>query len=396
MARNYYDVIIVGAGPSGATLAYELAKRGIGVIVLEKEIFPRYKCCAGGITHKVLNLLDFDISEAIEETIYDIRFLYKLEKSYLGHYDKPLLYTITRDVFDNLLVDRAKKYGARFLDGQRVGKIEINKSEVEVTTQDKTYYSGLIAGADGAYSKVVKELGIKRKLNYIVGIETELRVPDYELEKWGKSVEVEFGRIHGGYAWLFPKHNHLSVGAGCQFSEAKNLKRNYESFIVYLNFRKYTPLRTGSLLIPVIKDRITCYGERFVLLGDAAGLADPLTGEGIYNAILSAQLCAPAIMNSLVNNRNDLQSYQQSIDRIILPELIIAQKTATLLARFPKLVFSLLTRNERIWKNTCKLMRGETNYNTILKKNSDITGNVMISNSLKKFLSKPGTDEYQI
>ena len=124
MARNYYDVIIVGAGPSGATLAYELAKRGIGVIVLEKEIFPRYKCCAGGITHKVLNLLDFDISEAIEETIYDIRFLYKLEKSYLGHYDKPLLYTVTRDAFDNLLVERAQQYGARFLDKQKV--ININ------------------------------------------------------------------------------------------------------------------------------------------------------------------------------------------------------------------------------------------------------------------------------
>ncbi len=390
MARNYYDVIIVGAGPSGATLAYELAKQGIDVIVLEKEKFPRYKCCAGGITHKVLNLLDFDISEAIEETIYDIRFLYKLEKSYLGHYDKPLLYTVTRDVFDNLLVEKAQQCGARFLDKQRVRKIEINKGAVEVTTQDKTYYSGLIAGADGVYSTVVKELGIKRRIDYIVGIETELRVPDYELEKWGKSVEIEFGRIHGGYAWLFPKRNHLSVGAGCQFSEAKSLKRHYESFIDYLNFRKYTPLRTSSLLIPVMKDKVTCCGERFVLLGDATGLADPLTGEGIYNAILSAQLCAPSIMNSLVNNRNDLQSYQQSVDLIISPELLIAQKTATLLARFPNLVFSLLTGNERIWKNIAKLMRGETNYNTIIKKSSDITGNVMISNSIKKFLFKSG------
>lgn len=65
---------------------------------------------------------------------------------------------------------------------------------------------------------------------------------------------------------------------------------------------------------------------------------------------------------------------------------MIAQKAATLLARFPKLVFSLLTRNERIWKNNCKLMRGETNYNTIIKNNSDIIGNIMILDSIKKFL----------
>ncbi len=198
MAKNYYDIIIVGAGPSGATLAYELAKQGIDIIVLEKEKFPRYKCCAGGITHKVLKLLDFDISAVIEETIFDIRFLYKFEKSYLGHYDKPLMYSVSRDVFDDLLVERAQHYGATFLDSQRVIKIEINKGMVEVTTQANTYYSGLIAGADGAYSTVAKELDIKRKLDYIVGIETELRVPDCELDKWGKSVEIEFGRIHGG------------------------------------------------------------------------------------------------------------------------------------------------------------------------------------------------------
>jgi len=390
MAKHYYDVIIVGAGPSGATLAYELAKQSINVLVIEKEKLPRYKCCAGGITYKVLNLLDCDISEAIEETIFDIRFLYKLEKSYLGRYEKPLLYTTMRESFDNLLVERAQHYGARFLDRQRIIKITINNGVVEVTTQDRTYHSAFIVGADGTYSKVAKELCCKRKINYLVGIETELRLSDCERGKWVKSVDIEIGRIHGGYAWLFPKHNYLSVGAGCQFSEAKNLKRHYERFIDYLNLRKYTPLRTSSLLIPVIEDKITCYGEKFALLGDAAGLADPLTGEGIYNAILSAQLCAPALVNSLRDNRDDLQFYQQSIDRIILPELLIAQKVATLLTRFPRLIFTLLTRNERIWKNTCKLMRGETNYTAIIEKIKDISSTNMLNEAIKKLLFKSG------
>ena len=82
--KQSYDVIVVGAGPAGATLAYELARKGIEVLLLEKEELPRYKCCAGGVTSKVAELLDFDISELAEDVIYEFSFTYNLGSPYLG------------------------------------------------------------------------------------------------------------------------------------------------------------------------------------------------------------------------------------------------------------------------------------------------------------------------
>ena len=93
------DVTIVGAGPAGATLAYELARRGIGVLLLEKERLPRYKCCAGGVTSKAARLLDFDISEVAEDVIHEASFTFNLGTPYVGQQSQPLMYTVMRDVF---------------------------------------------------------------------------------------------------------------------------------------------------------------------------------------------------------------------------------------------------------------------------------------------------------
>ncbi len=98
--KQSHDVIVVGAGPSGATLDYELARRGIGVLLLEKEKLPRYKCCAGGVTSKAAKLLDFDISEVVEDVIYELSFTFNLGSPYLGQHSQPLIYTVMRDVFD--------------------------------------------------------------------------------------------------------------------------------------------------------------------------------------------------------------------------------------------------------------------------------------------------------
>jgi len=96
-----HDVIVVGAGPAGATLAYELARRGIGVLLLEQEKLPRYKCCAGGVTSKTAKLLDLDISEVTEDIIHEVSFTFNLDSPYLGQHSQPLMYSVMRDVFDH-------------------------------------------------------------------------------------------------------------------------------------------------------------------------------------------------------------------------------------------------------------------------------------------------------
>jgi len=372
--KQSHDVIVVGAGPAGATLAYELAKMGIGVLVLEKEKLPRYKCCAGGVTSKAAKLLNFDISEVAEDIIYEVSFTFNLGSPYLGQHSQTLIYTVMRDVFDYFLVQRARQEGAALMDGQKVTQIQVSADGVEISSADNSFRSRLVVGADGAYSLVARELGMERRIEYVAGIESEVVVPEGELVKWKSRVQIDLGYIPGGYAWVFPKRNHLSVGVGCLASKARYLNRHHQKFLNSLSIGSYTIARSSSHLIPTCTKGRLVWQDKALLLGDAAGLADPLTGEGIYNAILSAQLAAPVIENSLMSGKVGLQDYQQIVESKIMPELRIARTLSKFFVRFPHLAFRMLNQSGGVWRTGCNLMLGETNYAAIKERKGGFKG----------------------
>ena len=380
--KQSHDVIVVGAGPAGATLAYELGKRGIGVLVLEKEKLPRYKCCAGGVTSKAAKLLDFDISEVVEDVIYELSFNFKLGRPYLGQHSQPLIYTVMRDVFDHFLVKRAQQLGAVLIDGQKVTQIQVSADWVEISTTDNIFRSRLVVGADGAYSVVARELGMVRSMEYATGIESEIVVPEEEMAKWKSRVQIDLGCIPGGYAWVFPKRNHLSVGAGCLASKARHLNRHHQKFLNSLGIGSYTIARSSSHLIPMCTKGRFVWQDKALLLGDAAGFTDPLTGEGIYNAIQSAQLAAPVIENSLVRGKVGLQDYQQIVEWKIMSELRIARTLSKNFVRFPRLAFGVFNQSEEVWRAVSNLMLGEINYAAIKGKVGGFRG---ILNRLLRF-----------
>ena len=115
-----HDVIVVGLGPAGSTAAYELASSGLRVLALDKEKFPRYKSCGGCISTKIERELDFDISGAVEDTVYGATFTYKSGRPVDIMSDRPVGYNVMRDRFDNLLVGKAREAGAEVIDGCRV------------------------------------------------------------------------------------------------------------------------------------------------------------------------------------------------------------------------------------------------------------------------------------
>lgn len=374
LLKQSHDVIVVGAGPAGAILAYELAKRGIGVLVLEKEKLPRYKCCAGGVTSKAAKLLDFDISEVAEDVIHEVSFTFNLGSPYLGQHSQPLIYTVMRDVFDHFLVQRAQRLGSVLMDGQKVTQIQVSADWVEISSADNIFRSRLVVGADGAYSVVARELGMERSIEYAVGIESEIVVPEEELAKWKSRVQIDLGCIPGGYAWVFPKRNHLSIGAGCHASKTRHLNRHHQKFLNSLSMGSYTIARSSSHVIPTCTKGRLIWQDKALLLGDAAGLTDPLTGEGIYNAIQSAQLAAPVIENSLLRGKVGLQDYQQIVEKKIMSELRIARKLSKLFVRFPHLAFRMLNKSDGVWRAECNLMLGEIDYAAIKGKAGGLKG----------------------
>ena len=144
--RQGNDVVIVGAGPTGAVFAYELARKGIGVPLLEKEKLPRYRCCAGGVTTKVAKLVDFDLSEVVEDTVSQVDLTQSLGTRYSVQHGERFLYTVMRDAFDYFLVKHARQRGAVLIDGQRVTRVQMRGDWIEISTTENTFRVRLVAG----------------------------------------------------------------------------------------------------------------------------------------------------------------------------------------------------------------------------------------------------------
>jgi geranylgeranyl reductase family protein len=359
------DVAIVGGGPAGATLAYELARKGIRVLLLEKERLPRHKCCAGGVTGKAAELLDFDISEVAEDVVHEVSFGFNLGNACLRRSDQPVMYTVMRDSFDHYLVERAQRHGALLMDGQRVTQVQTCSDGVDISTVDNVFRSRLLIGADGAHSIVARQLAMRRSIEYLTAIESEIAVPEQELAKWKARAHLDLGCVQGGYAWVFPKRDHLSVGAGCGASKVRGLYAHYRKFLDSLGFGSYAIFNSGRHLIPTCTKGSLVWQNRALLLGDAAGLCDPLTGEGIYYAVRSAQLAAQAVEDRLTNSRAQLENYQEAVDRELLSELRIARVLSRLFVRFPHLAFGMLKQSDRAWKTECGLLSGELKYSDV-------------------------------
>jgi flavin-dependent dehydrogenase len=220
--------------------------------------------------------------------------------------------------------------------------------------------------------------------DYIAGINTEVIVPDHELETWRSRIHIDVGCVSDGYAWVFPKQESLSVGMGCMRAKVKHLKRDFSKFVESLGFDKYPVARSGGGLLPICKKNVIVHKGHLLLLGDAAGFVDPLTGEGIYYAMKSARLAAPVIEKCLLNNVNCLDEYQHTVDREITPEIQTAWTFQRLYARLQPKVIPILRIDERIWRGCCAMVRGDLDYSTVIKRIGGLRG---IYNFLAKLVS---------
>lgn len=359
-----YDVIVIGAGPAGATLAAELASLGVEVLVIEKARLPRRKCCAGGISARAARLLGRCMEEIAEDAICRATITFRGNSPYQGSYERPFMYTVTRERFDYGLAKQAEEAGAAILQGTEARSVRSNGDGVTVSTGAEDFRCRFVAGADGARSIVAEALGAKTDRRVVVGIQADVRVSGAELERWRSRIAIDLGRVQGGYAWVFPKADHLSVGIASLGRKAKELKRHCQAFLDGLNLEGCAITCWDGGFVPISTGQTVITGRRALLLGDAAGLADPLTGEGIHNAILSARLAAPVLVKSLQDGAG-LDEYSRAVNERIMPEMKIAYLFSRLLAQFPSRVFNLVQRDERVWKGCCYLLCGETDYATI-------------------------------
>jgi len=366
---NEYDVIIVGAGPAGSTLARELARKRKKVLILEKERFPRDKPCGGGLTSKVGDLLPFDISHLVESEITSMVFTRKFKNEISGSTLKPLIKIVKRSELDNFLVDKASKSGAEFIQESKVLKIEEKDELVFVTTESGQIYRGkILIGADGAFGITSKSVLSEKDPPFSFLVALKCEIPVDSLKKIKGKARIDWGTIPGGYAWVFPQKNSLNIGVGGPVKIGRRLENYFHQWLDFNNVKRDKIKFIGhpekcrlSKKTPISKGKI-------VLIGEAAGLVDYWTGEGIYYAIKSAKIAAPIIENYLhTENPEDLRKYDKKIDEEIMPELEGAYAAAKIFRTYSWPIHKMAKYSKRMFGIGYGIASGGKKYSDFKK-----------------------------
>jgi len=360
--EKIYDVAIIGAGPAGSTLAYRLAQEKLKVILVDKEKFPREKVCAGGLTAKVFKVLPFDIKPVIEKEIFSLRFVYKNRQDFCKKYHQPLICIVGRANFDNFLVQKAKKAGAVFLAKHEITEISQKNGFYQVKAGDKLIKAIVIVGADGTNSFVAKFIGFKSEVTDI-GLQFEISQPKFQHHQ---PIVLGWGWIPHSYMWVFPHQKFLAIGGGGPKVTTKKLKIYLEDWITFLGLKKEKQQMRGHLMTHWL-GKAHLFKERIILIGDAGGLNDPLTSEGIFYALQSAQIAADCVKDFLAGNQNALYNYEKIIKQKILPELKAAYFFNKISPFFFPLALRLIKTNDYYWDIFCRLIRGEKTFLEIKK-----------------------------
>jgi geranylgeranyl reductase family protein len=346
-----YDAAIVGCGPGGAFLAYLLASMGHDVLVLEKRRFPRDKTCGGGLTRRALNLLPFDLGDIVEDRIYRARIGIGTgpfaEEVTTAH---PMIGMVMRERFDGFLASKATGAGAVVVEATAFEGASGGFGDVRIETSRGSFASRVLVGADGVHSRAAKALGLLRHRAAVPAVEAEIyhRDPAF-LERYLGTVHFDFGCLPKGYGWVFPKRDHLSVGVLSTAGKARGLKGHFEAYLARKGLDSGAEIRSfRGHLIPLGPQRETVFAvQEGLLVGDAAGLADPITGEGIYHALRQAQIASGVIARSLTGGGGEMLAYNGLLKEEFVADMRYARRLARFLYDFPRLSHPLVRANSR-------------------------------------------------
>ncbi len=373
------EVIVVGAGPAGATAATALAQQGHEVLLLDRQSFPRPKSCGDGVPILAIEILDeLGVGEKVRQAgfypIHHIRLVspggHVLDTSQTG--DKPGLYSYVapRLDFDLLLQQYAIESGAEFRLAQvrepilQNGRVVGVRAQVDGRLED--IFARVVIGADGPTSVMARALRPRKQKDCHRAVALRAYIEDLELLP--HTSEFHFNRdILPGYAWIFPLGGHrANIGLGIRLDKLRRAKLNLKQMLF------------DFLAVPAIKERLKeggqlrdlatwqlNYGSQkrvqrafdgAVLIGDAGALINPLTGGGIRNALLSAQLAAAVIHKGLKTgdlSRRNLQTYEQGCHKALWSNMRFSYLVQRLIL-FPRLADLIVkqARSNRLFART--------------------------------------------
>ncbi len=355
-----FDAVIAGAGPAGCYLAYLLAKTGLSVALVDKSAFPREKVCGGGLSRKTVDLLEFDIGPVAHKRITGAYLTFKNQQTIVKDLDGLGGYTVTRSEFDQFLLQKAQQAGASFFPKTSVADVIVHADYVTLKTTGVTLKGSVLFGADGVGSTIRKRIFGSDLVTYSPAMEALVYTSPPQMEKFHNRLLLDLGGMHRGYGWIFPKADHLNVGVYSIFG-ARNIRRSLDEFIQrYELLRNYSHICHLGYAIPVRNKQKKFESGRVWLLGDAAGLAESVYGEGIYFALKSATVAAEALGSA--DYRPNTDHYTRLLTEMLVPELHYSELLGRSYFSFPTFNFNRMVKNTLINRYFSGLITGDTSY----------------------------------
>ncbi len=327
-----FDAVVIGAGPAGSTAAYRIAASGRRVLLLDRARFPRDKPCGGGLTDRAVGQLPFDVSPVVEDRVATFELGLRYRQRFERRSQAPLLLMTQRSRLDAYLAEQAVAAGAVFRDGVKATEIS---SDGSVTVDGRSVRAGALIGADGVNGPTARSVGLDAGHDHAVALEGNVPLEALSEARFRGRVLVELGTVPGGYAWVFPKGDHVNVGVGGWLREGPRLRAHLSRVCREYGIPEERLEGTRGFRLPMRKAGSSPATDRTLLVGDAAGLVDPLSGDGMYEAFLSARLAADAVL------AGRLEGYAPALARALGPHAAASWGAKVALERFPRLTYGI-------------------------------------------------------
>ncbi len=350
-----FDVLVAGAGPAGSAAALQLARGGARVLLADRASFPRDKPCGGGLTGRALRYAPCDVEPVVEHVVDRFVIRSGYGQHVAGRSPTPLIRMTQRRRLDAFLVEQAATAGASFRDGSIVADLQVAEDGASARVGGSRVRASFVVGADGANGVVARANGLGAGIRHGVALEGNVSWDDLASHDYDRTAWVELGVVPGGYGWVFPKGDHANLGVGGWLAEGRRLRDHLALLAREHGIAPSALSDVRGHRLPMREPGALAARGRTLLVGDAAGLVDPLSGDGIYEAFVSARLAAEAIL------AGQPEKYEAALGAVLDRHASASWTAKRVADRYPRVCLWAL-RAPGVFEAVAGLLRGDLGH----------------------------------
>ena len=361
-----FDVAVVGGGAAGAACAAHLTRDGRSVVVLEQGPFPRDKACGGGMAASVQRWFPFDLSPAVDQVIRRVRFTWNLEDPVSAELPgEAPFWIVQRSRLDAFLMQQATAAGAELRRHWPVQGMRRQGEVWQLHGPAGSVNSRAVVIADGSGSTLGKPLGLgAARPRFASTMAVELDAPVDEPD----TARFDFGLVHHGFCWAFPRQSGYSIGVGSFIGrEAADPELVLQRLLPDLG----QPCDAGRRQLSVLRiwdGHHRLHGDGVVVVGDAASLCDPFLAEGIRPALLSGSLAAHHLGHWLNGDGQALATYSAQMRHDWGESMAWGKRIAQVFYRVPRIGYQLGIKRKTAPQRIAQILSGEMGYGDIAQR----------------------------